>query len=64
MKIKYVILLSAAMLLAGVLAAQDLPSAGTATTAPTMGPTQAQAPLAEKDVILELKKKGQADQLV
>jgi hypothetical protein len=52
------------MLLAGVLAAQDLPSAGTATTAPTMGPSQAQAPLSEKDVILELKKKGQTDQLI
>jgi tetratricopeptide (TPR) repeat protein len=65
MKIKFVILLGAAMLFAGVLLAQDLPSAGTTTTAPpTMGPSQEQAPLAEKDVILELKKKGQTDQLM
>jgi tetratricopeptide (TPR) repeat protein len=65
MKIKYVILTGAAiLLLAGVLVAQDLPSAGSSTPAPTMGAQQDQAPMNEKDVVLELKKKGQTDQLM
>jgi tetratricopeptide (TPR) repeat protein len=66
MKMKYVILLGAAMLLAGALFAQDLPSAGTGTQAPTLGAGagQPQAPFSEKDVITELKKKGNADQLI
>lgn len=64
MKIKCVILLAAAMLLAGVLVAQDLPSAGGGMPAPTMGPAQEQGPMTEKDVVLALKKKGAADQLL
>jgi tetratricopeptide (TPR) repeat protein len=64
MKIKCVILFGAAMLLAGVLAAQELPSAGGGMPAPTMGPAQDQGPMSEKDVVLALKKKGEADQLL
>jgi tetratricopeptide (TPR) repeat protein len=64
MKIKCVILLGAAMLLAGVLVGQDLPSAGGGMPAPTLGPSQEQGPMAEKDVILALKKKGEAEQLL
>jgi len=64
MKIKCVILLAAAMLLAGVLVGQELPSAGGGMPTPTMGPAQEHGPMAEKDVILALKKKGEADQLL
>ena len=64
MKIKCVILLGAAMLLAGVLVGQDLPSAGGGMPAPTMGTPQEQGPMSEKDVVLALKKKGQTDQLL
>src|SRR5580692_1610312 len=64
MKIKCVILLGAAMLLAGVIVAQDLPSAGGGMPAPTMGPAPEQGPMAEKEVVLALKKKGGADQLL
>jgi tetratricopeptide (TPR) repeat protein len=64
MKIKCVILLGAAMLLAGVLVGQELPSAGGGMPAPTMGPAPGQGPMTEKDVILALKKKGDADQLL
>jgi len=64
MKIKYVILLGTAMLVAGVLVGQELPSVGGTTQAPTMGPAQVQGPMSEKDVILALKKKGEADQLL
>jgi tetratricopeptide (TPR) repeat protein len=63
MRIKYVILLVAALLLAGVLVAQDLPSAGSTTQAPTMGPSPAQSPMSEQEVVTELKKKGAPDEL-
>lgn len=56
MKIKSVFLLGAALLLAGTLFAQ-------APGAPTMGPTGAQGPMTEKEVISELKKGG-TDQLL
>jgi tetratricopeptide (TPR) repeat protein len=62
MKIKCVILLAAAMLLAGALVGQDLPNAGGG--APTMGAAPQAGPMAEKDVIQALKKKGGADQLL
>jgi tetratricopeptide (TPR) repeat protein len=52
------------MLVAGVLVGQELPSVGGTTQAPTMGPAQVQGPMSEKDVILALKKKGEADQLL
>ncbi|MGA2984639.1 MAG: tetratricopeptide repeat protein [Terriglobia bacterium] len=56
MRIKSVILLGPALLLSSALFAQ-------AQGGPTMGPTVAQAPMDEKQVIAELKKQG-ADQLL
>jgi len=56
MKIKSGFLLGPALFLASTLFAQ-------APGAPTMGPTAAQAPMTEKEVITELKKAG-ADQLL
>ncbi len=64
MRSKYVILLAAAMLLTAAVWAQDLPTAGTPTAvAPTMGQSPEQGPLSVQDVVLALKKKGQAEQL-
>ena len=60
MKIKSVILLGPALLLASTLFAQ-LPAAG--TSAPTLEPTVAQAPMTDKEVITELKKDGAAQLL-
>lgn len=56
MKIKSVILLGPALLLSSILLAQ-------AQGGPTMGPSAAQAPMNEKEVISELKKEG-TDQLL
>jgi tetratricopeptide (TPR) repeat protein len=65
MKIKYIFLLGAAMLLAGVLTAQDLPSAGTTTTLPTAAPTMLkQGPMSSDEVLTELKNKTSADELI
>lgn len=65
MKIKYLILLCAALLCAGVLVAQELPSAGTTTTLPTaVAPTLALGPMSQDDVLLALKKKEPADELI
>src|ERR1017187_451396 len=57
MKIKYVFLLGAALLLAGTLFAQ-LPAASTG--GPTLRPSVDQGPMTDKEVIAELKKDGAA----
>jgi tetratricopeptide (TPR) repeat protein len=53
-----------AMLLAGILAAQDLPTAGTSTTLPTAAPTMGPGLMSLDDVLQALKQKESPDQLL